>query len=983
MPVVVENRSSPRPPVDFLRSWACWKNAASGPPAGAAEIIHTEYMWGPCVLRSVRQGASLQRSAALLLRACVACESILAKTPRIAGIAPTSHADSSHDEFLLRYVKTGLDLFHRGWSVRHPTAQSCESDAVREPSPMQSHLGLETQIRTNLWNVSTTVRPGSGDKTTAISAALRSSGFRLIEAGLPHKLSIETLIHVLQLASKAGADLADVRRFETAASVLGSAAKYEERLRSVDDPQGTHQQSKAQATVVYYCSRMEAAWKEGNHTLAHYMLQNITGQCTCLLRVSEFERSPNAVQESENERLALLPARDRELLASKLLHIGKSLLTGGSRSKETTSEETKAPEAVKWLQKSFALAEQLDDTVIAGSAQLKRCILRNLGAFFALLKPGGLRTITHPTARAYLLSSTQDPENLSRAEASIKELLTSVDASGDNASSEYEEIRWWMLAVLKRRKARDEALLEEESVTKYVYLPLRFRLTQQTQPSFTAFSKNSEHQANNSTALVITVLQQCLQRALDVPHGPGFPFVDRLILAMIFHCSRVDHTRAMHDLKAVFQIVQTAEFDLPKVPATSCLTLLWQFGERQYGVRRYSEAADWFLQGTHPIFRSIADTSSSKSYRKAALCHIQQEEYAKASAIIRCCPGDDAPTHYVMLLAAVKQGLEDEAIQATKNMVNASHFDRKMLLMATRLAHESDLKGLLLTVLQELSKAVRGREGLEGDIDAIAVLRCLIRLTVDLIADPATRKGTLIDALIGHFEQAKILVRAACVEKRATIVIKDISWLWRTAYNCAIQGCSEWDNAEDKVPRLFDLSRELLEAHCEVALIEVDEDSYLCIVYASFAAISGREVACRLRDWTQLPQIVERASRSEPLPADTFEAIADMLWAERDCPVDVLLSALEVYPVDERSWLMATSYNTGIECFQYVDNIGIFPECILFMHTQTPVISVSLLDEAKRWFEASTVICRFVPDGETRAKKILETYTNLLNRYAS
>ena len=32
--------------------------------------------------------------------------------------------------------------------------------------------------------------------------------------------------------------------------------------------------------------------------------------------------------------------------------------------------------------------------------------------------------------------------------------------------------------------------------------------------------------------------------------------------------------------------------------------------------------------------------------------------------------------------------------------------------------------------------------------------------------------------------------------------------------------------------------------------------------------------------------------------------------------------------------------------------------------------SVGLLDEAKRWFEVSTIICRFVPDGEAMSKKV-------------
>lgn len=40
-------------------------------------------------------------------------------------------------------------------------------------------------------------------------------------------------------------------------------------------------------------------------------------------------------------------------------------------------------------------------------------------------------------------------------------------------------------------------------------------------------------------------------------------------------------------------------------------------------------------------------------------------------------------------------------------------------------------------------------------------------------------------------------------------IIKDVSWLWRTAYNCAAQGCTEWENAEERVPPLFDVSRDV------------------------------------------------------------------------------------------------------------------------------------------------------------------------------
>lgn len=71
--------------------------------------------------------------------------------------------------------------------------------------------------------------------------------------------------------------------------------QFEELLRNAGDPDGTHQQSIACATIVYHSSRMEAvchspftrrsrdntvisqAWKEGNYTVAEFMSKKITG----------------------------------------------------------------------------------------------------------------------------------------------------------------------------------------------------------------------------------------------------------------------------------------------------------------------------------------------------------------------------------------------------------------------------------------------------------------------------------------------------------------------------------------------------------------------------------------------------------------------------------------------------------------------------------------------------------------------------------
>lgn len=42
-----------------------------------------------------------------------------------------------------------------------------------------------------------------------------------------------------------------------------------------------------------------------------------------------------------------------------------------------------------------------------------------------------------------------------------------------------------------------------------------------------------------------------------------------------------------------------------------------------------------------------------------------------------------------------------------------------------------------------------------------------------------------------------------------SLISKDVSWLWRTAYNCAIQGCSEWEHCEKQISDLFDLAKDV------------------------------------------------------------------------------------------------------------------------------------------------------------------------------
>jgi hypothetical protein len=76
------------------------------------------------------------------------------------------------------------------------------------------------------------------------------------------------------------------------------------------------------------------------------------------------------------------------------------------------------------------------------------------------------------------------------------------------------------------------------------------------------------------------------------------------------------------------------------------------------------------------------------------------------------------------------------AIQAISDIVKAPDFDRRMLQLATQLSHESDMKKLLLTVLDALLKTITIGDKGETVVDGMTLIRCIIRLILRLLTEP-------------------------------------------------------------------------------------------------------------------------------------------------------------------------------------------------------------------------------------------------------
>lgn len=447
----------------------------------------------------------------------------------------------------------------------------------------------------NLWNLSGVVT-GCAESSSR-NGLLRLAAFRLVQAGLEAKPGIETLLNLLRMASKTGLALSEAGNNAAAGTVLTSAAKYEELLRNEEDPEGVCKEDIASSTIVYLSSRMEAAWNEGNVTVAEFMSKKIA---------------------EDEQRLALLAPQVREYLAVKFHNIGRSMVK---------DSKSPASDAVVWLQRALTLVDMTDSESNYSLPNTRVSILRTL-------------------ALAYFTAESYDS-----AEAVLDELIPKVDGRPAKESQEFQELRWLRLAIYKRRKAQDLVLIEAlRSIVDHMPWS-ESSITEVLQELSTLSHQN---------AVIMTIHQHGLHRAVKCRAGDA-DYIDRFLISMIFHCSKDDdHARAMKTLEDVFAMLLESEVNLGNVSVLACLTLLWRCGGKLYSTKKWASAADWYLLGSHKLFRRSSRETSNKCCRKAALCYIEQKEYAKASTVIRHCSDNEASTYYVEFLTAVYQGLEDE-----------------------------------------------------------------------------------------------------------------------------------------------------------------------------------------------------------------------------------------------------------------------------------------------------------------------------------
>ena len=73
-------------------------------------------------------------------------------------------------------------------------------------------------------------------------------------------------------------------------------------------------------------------------------------------------------------------------------------------------------------------------------------------------------------------------------------------------------------------------------------------------------------------------------------------------------------------------------------------------------------------------------------------------------------------------------------------MLKAPDFDRQMLLLATQISHRSEMKSVLLAVLESLLKTLKIGSGGEIIVEAMRLIRCIVKLVLNLLVEPTANK---------------------------------------------------------------------------------------------------------------------------------------------------------------------------------------------------------------------------------------------------
>ncbi|OXH27229.1 hypothetical protein J008_04781 [Cryptococcus neoformans] len=868
----------------------------------------------------------------------------------------------------------------------------------------------------HLWNLASQVNRAtpttpelSKDELSTV-AALRLTGFRLVEAATDIKGPATFVVRLLGLTAKTMTALLEAGNTPIASQLALQGAEYEQLITSsftIKEPSEFKQ--KVTVLVWYYMARIDFLLREGNDSFAYDLLYK-------------------AIQLDETWPMA---AQEFRLLASKCWTVGNDLL----------NKRINISGSIDWLKQGLLLVEKL----INRGVQLDH--LKEL--HIAILKS---------LSRAQLVKAEKDPHALTSATAALNELGEVV---GDSDQATLHEMRLLQLHILKTRKASEgELRIVMEDIMK---------LTDWTEDSVLEILSQLASLIGQYPALPSQSVQTYLRLALA--SSSGHPYVRIIMYEGLLFVKAL--SPPISGVSVAAEILDMISKDLDyqlddKVSAIACQTLLWNIGMFNESKERITEAAHWYQLAAHAVFKELGGENISRCLRKAALCHTKMADWTAALDLISFCPKEEASTHYLTFLAAIRQGREEAAIDAVSSIVECTDFEAQQLVLMTSLANEKGSKHVLMASMRALLNALTDSAvSFDVQIETITVIRCLIRMTVMELAQ-VEDKDRLVESMIEYLQTAIDILTEDPTKGQGQM--KEIAWLYKCAYNVAVQGLNTLSSKS--LADLFDTSAQLMSIYDVIVISgESDPDLHFVRGSAMFACLCGKifvcrdlsngsdkillldqlldyiphcrealssiksthprwpvvthmrriidtsevELRCESNEWTAIPPILQRmkvahASGETCETNQTLEMMANVLFQYEECPSHITYQLLELildtcptaYANDikrysrwmrailrillhrngaeeeaeslkhagkaldvlktsnGKGWLVATSWNKGLEWF-----------------------SSSRVSQAKAWCEIAMTIATSTPELNIDRQKMNEHYEHLLSKIDS
>lgn len=379
---------------------------------------------------------------------------------------------------------------------------------------------------------------------------------------------------------------------------------------------------KVTVLVWYYMARIDFLLREGNDSFAYDLLYKAT----------------------QLDETWSMTAQECRLLASKCWTVGNHML----------NERTNVSGSIDWLKQGILLIEKLI----------------NRGVQLDHLKELHIATLKS-LSRAQLMKAEENPHALNSAAAALNELGELV-ADSDQAT--LHEMRLLQLHILKTRKAPDgELRIVMEDIMK---------LTDWTEESVLEILSQLASLIGQYPALPSQLVQTYLRLALA--SSAGHPYV-RMIMyeGLLFMKALSPPTAGVRIAAGILDMIsKDPDYQLDdKVSAIACQTLLWNIGMFNESKEKITEAAHWYQLAAHTVFKELGGENISRCFRKAALCHMKMTDWTAALDLISLCPKEEASTHYLAFLAAIRQGREEAAIGAVSSIVECSDFEAQQLVL--------------------------------------------------------------------------------------------------------------------------------------------------------------------------------------------------------------------------------------------------------------------------------------------------------------